>query len=155
MNGILRKQDSPESSIKLGKPRFGWCTFQLSTFRGRLSDIQDVTDILLNGIEYYMKNDVAAFSFDEEGSEFHVLITPSETYIILVREKQELLKFDINGYDAVLQMLDDIENNIRDWASFGAGGPNKEEYLKARQQNKYELIQKIQQIRALQERRNR
>ena len=60
----------------ISNPKHGWCNFKLGTFEGTPSYLTDVPiDILTAFIDYHNKG-CGVIWFDEEGTEFTLVITP-------------------------------------------------------------------------------
>ena len=60
----------------ISDPRYGWCRFNLGTFEGTPSYLTDVpVDLLDAFLDYHVKGCGTAW-FDEEGTEFTLVLTP-------------------------------------------------------------------------------
>lgn len=104
----------------ISKPKHGWCRFELGDFVGRPSYVTDVpVDLLQAFIDYHEKGSGICW-FDEEGTEFTVVITPYSLFIIDEDEKPVLHEFsDLMGYGNLeRELITDIENNLYDWIEF-------------------------------------
>lgn len=103
----------------LSNPKNGWCHFTLGDFHGSPSYITDVPiDILQAFVDYFTKGSGIAW-FDEEGSEFSLVLTPYSCFIIEEKEEPVLHDFsEMNVNDLVSEAVNDIESDIDAWAYF-------------------------------------
>ena len=101
----------------------GWCKLRIGDFVGIPSYITDVpVDLLTAFIDYYKKGIGAAY-FDEEGTEFNLLLSDYSIYIIQVNfEGKPILRYfpDVNVDDLAKELFIDINSNIDSWACFSA-----------------------------------
>ena len=101
----------------------GWCKLKIGDFVGIPSYITDVpVDLLTAFIDYYKKGIGAAY-FDEEGTEFNLLLSDYSIYIIQVNfEGKPILRYfpDVNINDLAKELFIDINSNIDSWAYFSA-----------------------------------
>lgn len=99
-------------------PKNGWCNFKLGDFEGTPSYITDVPIDLLDAfIDYYTRGYGLAY-FDEEGSEFTLLLTWYGVYII--EEKNNVKShvfYDLNISDLAKEVIADIETNLDGWCN--------------------------------------
>ena len=100
----------------ISNPKNGWCNFKLGDFEGTPSYITDVPIDLLDAfIDYYTRGYGLAY-FDEEGSEFTLLLTWYGVYII---EEKDNVKshvfYDLNISDLAKEVIADIETNLDGW----------------------------------------
>lgn len=136
----------------LSNPKHGWCTFQLGEFIGTPSYITDVPAIILDTIITYLNNHIGAAIFDEEGSEFTFIIEDFESFIIAEREKTQYFNIRENANDIINNIIQCIQTDIDNWAAFDAiCSESKEEYEKAVNNHKNELIQKLKTIQQIQQ----
>ena len=103
----------------LSNPEYGWCDFTLGNFKGTPSYLTNVPLDTLNAfIDYYCKGEGMA-TYDEEGTEFILVISFFSIYIISIKETDELYSFpDVRINDLAAEVIADIENNLDDWESF-------------------------------------
>ena len=105
----------------LSTPTAGWCKLTIGDFTGNPSYITDVPTDLLNAfIDYYKKGISAAF-FDEEGTDFNLLLSNYSIYIVYndYYGKSLLYAFhDININDLTKELIIDIKANINAWTHF-------------------------------------
>ena len=102
----------------ISNPKNGWCNFKLGDFEGTPSYITDVPIDLLDAfIDYYTIGYGLAY-FDEEGSEFTLLLTWYGVYII---EEKDNVKshvfYDLNISDLAKEVIADIETNLDGWCN--------------------------------------
>lgn len=123
----------------INNPKFGWCNFKLGDFTGSPSYLTDVpVDLLMAFINYHSTGCGSAW-FDEEGSEFTLVLNPYSVFIISEKEKPVLYHFpDLNVYDLEKELIDDLENELNTWSEF-ITGDDKEEII----QHRNEIRQKI------------
>lgn len=100
-------------------PKNGWCNFKLRTFEGTPSYLTDVPiDILTVFIDYHNKG-CGVIWFDEEGTEFTLVITPYSLFIIEEKEKPILHDFsEMKIVDLEKELIKDIESDLCGWANF-------------------------------------
>lgn len=77
----------------ISNPNFGWCEFQLGNFRGTPSFLTDVPIELLEAFLNYKLTGRAMVWFDEEGSEFTLLMNPYSIFIMTMWRILPLLKW--------------------------------------------------------------
>ena len=131
----------------IGNPKHGWCDFDLGDFHGCPSYLTDVpVDLLQAFIDLHTRGSGIAW-FDEEGTEFSLVLTPYSLFI--VEEKVEPVLHD---YSEIIisnlekELIDDIKHNLGAWASFYCSLDNDEEF----QQKTLEiqrLIEKLENVR--------
>lgn len=103
----------------ISSPKHGWCNFKLRTFEGTPSYLTDVPIDLLNAfIDYHVKGFGIAW-FDEEGTEFSLVITPYSLFIIEEKDKPILHDFSEMKIDNMeKELIKDIETDLESWADF-------------------------------------
>lgn len=102
----------------ISNPKNGWCNFKLGDFEGTPSYITNAPIDLLDAfIDYYTRGYGLAH-FDEEGSEFTLLLTWYGVYII---EEKDSIKshvfYDLNISDLAKEAIADIETNLDGWCN--------------------------------------
>lgn len=120
-------------------PSAGWSAIILDTFHGNLSYIQNVAKDLLQWILNYLDNSNAVVTFDEEGSEFLLVLTPYTTYVIAEREETKFHRFEIDAPILYNRILKDITDNLDKWAAFDVMAVSKEDFKNETKKNKDEL----------------
>lgn len=103
----------------ISNPKNGWCNFKLGDFRGTPSYITDVPmDLLMAFIDYHNKGYGIAW-FDEEGTEFSLVITPYSLFIIEEKNNSILHDFSKMNIDNLKkELIEDIEKDLEGWANF-------------------------------------
>lgn len=100
-------------------PKHGWCEFELRTFHGVPSYLTDVPVALLNAFIDYHTTGMGMAWFDEEGTEFTLVITPYSLFIIEEREKPILHDFsEINIGNLEKELIADLERDLIGWSEF-------------------------------------
>lgn len=107
----------------LSIPKAGWCELTIGKFKGTPSYLTDVpADLLTAFIDYYKRGISAAF-FDEEGTEFNLLLSDYSVYIIhITYEGNPILHYfpNANIDNLAKELIADIKSNIDAWAYFSA-----------------------------------
>lgn len=100
----------------ISNPKHGWCVFELGDFKGTPSYLTNVPIDLLDAfIDYYTKGYGAAF-FDEEGSEFMLLLMWHGIYIIEEKDDAKLHTFyDLIAEDLAKEVITDIMCDLDGW----------------------------------------
>ena len=109
-------------------PHYGWCDFKLGNFEGHPSYLTDVpVDLLDAFIDYHEKGSGVAW-FDEEGTEFTLIITPYSMFVIEEKEAPVLHDFsEIKFIEVEKELINDIENNINGWSQEFVTSDDEEE----------------------------
>ena len=103
----------------ISNPDYGWCDFELGGFSGTPSYVTDAPMDLLQAFEdyFYWDKDCVIVAFDEEGSEFYLVLAPYDVYVISQKEESELYHCeDKTTAELALELINDIESNITKWA---------------------------------------
>lgn len=101
----------------ISNPKHGWCNFELGDFKGTPSYLTNVPIDLMDAfIDYYTRGYGAAF-FDEEGSEFTLLLTWYSVYIIEEKDDAKVHVFYLNASDLAKEVITDIETNLDGWCN--------------------------------------
>lgn len=121
----------------ISNPGCGWCKFQISeqgkSFEGHPSYLTDVPVDLLEAFLDFYDHGYGMACFDEEGSEFTLVLTEHCVYVIERRGETILHTFDqIDAIVLAKELTRDIERNLDEWASFTTG--DEEELSYHRQQ---------------------
>lgn len=128
----------PEETILMG-PSAGWSAIALGPFHGNLSYVQDVGTDLLKWILQYLNDQKSVVIFDEESSEFLLIMTPYTTYVISEREDTKLYPFEINAPILYNKILNDFTKHLEKWAAFDVMTDNEEDFKQKVQKNKEKL----------------
>lgn len=103
----------------ISNPNCGRCDFKLRTFEGRPSDITDVPVDFLNAFINYHNKGYGIICFDEEGTEFTLVITLYSLFIIEERDKIILHDFsELKIENLEKELISDIENDLNGWMNF-------------------------------------
>lgn len=99
-------------------PKDGWCNFKLRNFEGTPSYLTDVPiDLITAFIDYHTKGCGIAW-FDEEGTEFSLVITPYSLFIIEEKDKPILHDFSEKIENVEKELIEDIEKDLEGWSNF-------------------------------------
>lgn len=96
----------------ISNPKYGWCDFELGDFHGHPSYLTDVPVDLLETFISYFENGTGTASFDEEGSEF-TLILKHHT-ILIMEEKETLICHKYSNLDTIDLAKELIFDILRD-----------------------------------------
>lgn len=105
----------------ISKPKYGWCNFELGTFRGEPSYLTDVPVDLLDAFINYYNNGYGTVVFDEEGSYFVLTITRYNWGIYIIEEKDKSVLHDFSSMNVdnlAKELIADLEINLDCWAEF-------------------------------------
>ena len=129
----------------ISNPKYGWCDFDLKTFHGTPSYLTDVPVDLLNAFIQYHTTGTGIAWFDEEGTEFTLVITPYSLFVIEEKNKPVLHDFsEINIDNLEKELIEDIEKDLIGWSEF-ITSDNREEVIMHRDEirNKIAMLKKI------------
>lgn len=103
----------------ISNPKHGWCDFDLCDFHGCPSYITDVpVDLLQAFIDLHTKGAGIAW-FDEEGTEFSLVLTQYSKFIIEEKDKPVLHDYsELPIAELEKEIIQDIESNIKEWSKF-------------------------------------
>ena len=105
----------------LSTPKAGWCELKIGNFKGTPSYLTDVPVDLLTAFIHYYKKGIGAAFFDEEGSEFNLLLSNYSVYIVYCENKTTLYEFpDVDIDNLANELITDIKSNVDSWANFYA-----------------------------------
>ena len=103
----------------ISNPKYGWCNFDLKVFHGTPSYLTDVPVDLLNAFIQYHTTGTGIAWFDEEGTEFTLVITPYSLFIIEEKNEPVLHDFsEINIDNLEKELIEDIEKDLIGWSEF-------------------------------------
>lgn len=103
----------------ISNPKHGWSNFDLRVFHGTPSYLTDVPVDLLNAFIQYHTTGTGVAWFDEEGTEFTLVITPYSLFVIEEKDKPVLHDFSemkINNLEK--ELIEDIEKDLIGWSEF-------------------------------------
>ena len=110
----------------ISNPKHGWCDFMLSDekdnlFVGTPSYVTNVpVDLLQSFLEYKINAQGMAW-FNEEGTEFTLVLNPYSIYIIAENEEGEGRLYDfseLNIDNLIKELIQDIESGLIEWSMF-------------------------------------
>ena len=117
----------------ISNPKHGWCDFMLSDekdnlFVGTPSYVTNVpVDLLQAFLDYKIKGQGIAW-FNEEGTEFTLILNPYSMFIITENEHTELIDFsEVNIDSLIKELIQDIESDLIEWSMFYCGCDDEEE----------------------------
>ena len=119
----------------ISNPKHGWCDFMLSDekdnlFVGTPSYVTNVpVDLLQAFLDYKTKGQGIAW-FNEEGTEFTLVLNPYSMYIIAENEEGEGRLYDfseVNIDNLIKELIQDIESDLTGWSMFYCGCDDEEE----------------------------
>lgn len=103
----------------ISNPKHGWSNFDLKPFHGTPSYLTDVPVDLLNAFIQYHTTGTGIAWFDEEGTEFTLVITPYSLFIIEEKDEPVLHDFsEINIDNLEKELIEDIEKDLIGWSEF-------------------------------------
>ena len=129
----------------ISNPKHGWSNFDLKAFHGTPSYLTDVPVDLLNAFIQYHTTGTGIAWFDEEGTEFTLVITPYSLFIIEEKDKPVLHDFsEIKINNLEKELIEDIEKDLIGWSEF-ITSDNREEVIMHRDEirNKIAMLKKI------------
>lgn len=100
--------------------KYGWCDFKLGSFEGTPSYLTDVSLDLLDAFLGYHYKGIGMVWFDEEGTEFTLVINPYSMFVITERDENPVLYdfSELNVSDLERELIEDIEKDIIGWSEF-------------------------------------
>lgn len=103
----------------LSKPSVGWTTVKLGDFEDRASYLTDVPHDCLDAFIYTLENHrPAVVFFDAEGWNYHIVFSYYTTYILMEKDELEVYEVELDFTELAKELVDDIEQNIDDWANW-------------------------------------
>lgn len=98
--------------------KFGFGRLVLGEFQGRFSYIRDSLPLLLKAlIKVVQEYEPQTVSFDEEGSEFLLVLDEWTTYIISCRENYQLYVCEKSIFEIIEEIISDMETETpEEWA---------------------------------------
>ena len=110
----------------ISNPKHGWCDFMLSDekdnlFVGTPSYVTNVpVDLLQAFLDYKTKGQGIAW-FNEEGTEFTLVLNPYSMFVITENEDCEGRLYDfseLNIDNLIKELIQDIESDLDEWSMF-------------------------------------
>ena len=119
----------------ISNPKHGWCDFKIeddnnNVFFGIPSYVTNVpVDLLQAFLDYKTKGQGIAW-FNEEGTEFTLVLNPYSMFVIAENEKGEGRLYDfseLNIDNLIKELIQDIESGLTGWSMFYCGCDDEEE----------------------------
>ena len=124
----------------ISNPKSGWCNFNFKTFHGTPSYLTDVPVDLLDAFISYHTSGAGAAWFDEEGSEFTLVITPYSIFIVEEKDGPVLHDFsDVDISELEKELIGDIEKELTGWATEFVTSGKPEDVIQHREEIKKKL----------------
>ena len=109
------------------KPYAGWCQIHIGEFHGNASYLTDVPMQFLDSFELFSNNYATpVLSFDEEGSDFIIIVDEYTTYVISERATTKLYKTEVDRRDFIESIIKDIEDNFEEFVRWYISDPDTE-----------------------------
>lgn len=133
---------------------YGWAKFTLGEFIGEPSYLTDVPINLLDSFIEYLTSRKSITYFDEEGTEFELIFSFDNLYIISISydDVYKLYQTNINNTtikNLTTELINDIESDIDGWIAWNPGMhniiKNSTEYItrKLKLQSKCKQLKKL------------
>ena len=125
----VRMAENGGKIIMISNPKHGWCDFKIeddnnNVFFGTPSYVTNVpVDLLQAFLDYKIKGQGIAW-FDEEGTEFTLVLNPYSMFIITENEDCEGRLYDfseLNIDNLIKELIQDIESDLIKWSMFYCG----------------------------------
>lgn len=92
----------------ISNPKHGWCDIKIGEFQGTGSYLTAVPLDMVNAFIHYYEDGAGACFVNEEGTDFTLVLSESNAYIIINREKQELYNVPVSIDTLADELQDDI-----------------------------------------------
>ena len=107
----------------LTNAKYGWCDFKLENYTGRASYIRNLPLDILKGFEGYKKYGHCIIPFDEETSQFYLIVYDNTVIIIDNRDSENGDKFkgqyiNIDADKVMSELFHEVVVNIDKWAEW-------------------------------------
>lgn len=110
----------------ISNPKHGWCNFKIEDFEGTPSYLTDVPINILDAfIEWHRKGYSITF-FDEEGSEFYLVLTLGDIFIIEDKEETTVHTISSKIEDVESEVINGIKSDLQGWSEFITDDDRKE-----------------------------
>ena len=80
----------------ISNPKHGWCDIKIGEFQGTGSYLTAVPLDMVNAFIHYYEDGAGACFVNEEGTDFTLVLSDFDAYIIINREKQELYNVSVS-----------------------------------------------------------
>ena len=133
------------------KPEYGWTDVTIGDYTSRASYITDIPfdalDNVTEAIKYKDYGQTYTQRFDAEGWEFIIEADANQTKLTIEEEDTKTIIIPKTMFDWAKEIITDIETYLEDWAkwTWDQNLDEPEQY----EENKKELQQKINQLKAL------
>jgi len=130
------------------KPESGWADFTIGDFTDRASYLHDIPFDVLNAIiDSVMTWQPIIFKLDAEGWENIIVIDNYDTHIINDKNESgfQLISIVIKKNDLISEIINSINSNIDEWASWGYKDRNSKNIVDRKEM----LLMKISEIKRL------
>lgn len=130
----------------ISNPAHGWCDFKVGDFVGHPSYVTNVPIDLLEALRDYKYKGQGMAWFDEEGTEFTLVLTPHSLYIVEEKDKTAILHdFSKLKVDSLIdETVASIESDLQAWIEFSAFDEKKE--IERNRETILELIDQIREV---------
>lgn len=129
------------------KPQYGWVNIEIEEFSERASYLTDIPNDCLDAFIFAREKGVpAVMYFDAEGYDYHLIASYFGTYIIIEKDEIKTYHFDKTFADLAKELINDIEQNIDEWANWQSDNQYNSRELK---RNKRILEQKVGRLKQL------
>lgn len=118
----------------ISNPKHGWCDIKIGKFEGAGSYLTTVPLDMVNAFIHYYEDGAGACFIDEEGTDFTLVLSDGNAYIIINREKQELYNVTVPIDTLADELQEDIMKCPKEWVREFILSLN-EEVLNHEQQN--------------------
>lgn len=126
-------------------PAHGWCDFKIGDFIGHPSYVTNVPVDLLEALRDYKCKGQGMAWFDEEGTEFTLVLTPYSLYVIEEKDEAILHDFSKLKVDSLIdETVMSIESDLQAWVEFSAFDEKKE--IERNRETILELIDQIREV---------
>lgn len=129
----------------LSKPKYGWTDVTIGDWTGKLSYIDDVPVVLLDAFfNVFSDRKPEVVYFDGEGINYWIVFDLSDTIIITEDEncQYSVSRQDVGVRELGIQMVANIDNNIKAWA-YWTIDDNNAEGCKERKELLYNKLKRL------------
>ena len=99
----------------ISNPKHGWCDIKIGEFQGTGSYLTAVPLDMVNAFIHYYEDGAGACFVNEEGTDFTLVLSEFNAYIIINREKQELYNVSVSIDTLADELQDDILKCPKEW----------------------------------------
>ncbi len=123
----------------LSKPSCGWTKVKIGSFEGNASYLTDVPNDLITCFDLYFQNGSSTCLFDEEGSDFVLVLAGHSSYVIVRRETEILIDLDITPSVLAKEFFEDLSKYKQDWIEWNPEAEFWNEETKKIASEKFEI----------------